>query len=174
MNHRMPSGTTLLWTHRASKSSTTRRRSTDLEHVCNAYGCMHASIWCLLARSCRTSSQTPIVLCIDWYIYWLARVHVRLLIRHYWFDGRATLLIWLCTSTKPNQTRYCPKYEVSFFLEKPALAGMITTFAPLLFVALLSILNVMNADGEGAYETLSRRLLFNPIKLDGVLRQLQL
>eukprot|EP00729_Bicosta_minor_P010757 gene10757-31660_t len=44
---------------------------------------------------------------------------------------------------------YCPKYEVSFFLEKPALAGMITTFAPLLFVALLSILNVMNADGEG-------------------------
>lgn len=51
---------------------------------------------------------------------------------------------------------------------------MITTFAPLLFVALLSILNVMNADGEGAYETLSRRLLFNPINPDGVLRQLQL
>lgn len=68
---------------------------------------------------------------------------------------------------QPNQTRYCPKYEVSFFLEKPALAGMITTFAPLLFVALLSILNVMNADGEGAYETLSRRLLFNPINLRG-------
>lgn len=59
---------------------------------------------CLLARSCRTSSQTPIVLCIDWYIYWLARVHVRLLIRHYWFDGRATLLIWLCT-LHLNQTK---------------------------------------------------------------------
>ena len=46
-------------------------------------------------------------------------------------------------------SRYCPKYEVSFFIEKPALGHMITTFAPLLFVALLSIINVANADGEG-------------------------
>lgn len=170
MNHRMPSGTTLLWTHRASKSSTTRRRSTDLEHVCNAYGCMHACLRDRAEHRARLQSfYASIDISIDWHVYMFVCWYVILV----W---RACDVVDLTVhlAPQPNQTRYCPKYEVSFFLEKPALAGMITTFAPLLFVALLSILNVMNADGEGAYETLSRRLLFNPIKLDGVLRQLQL
>ena len=44
---------------------------------------------------------------------------------------------------------YCPKYEVAFYMTLPATYKFISTFMPLVFVALLAILNVMNGEGEG-------------------------
>ena len=44
--------------------------------------------------------------------------------------------------------KYCPKYQVTWYMEKPASSQIITTFAPLVFTAGLACLNVMNAAGE--------------------------
>ena len=50
-----------------------------------------------------------------------------------------------------KKKEYCPKYEVSWYIEKSATSEIITTFAPLLFTAMLACLNVLNAeDGQGA------------------------
>lgn len=40
-------------------------------------------------------------------------------------------------------------FQVSWYLEKPPGSQIVTTFAPLLFTALLAVLNVVNAEGEG-------------------------
>ena len=44
---------------------------------------------------------------------------------------------------------YCPKYKVTWYMEKPPGSQIVTTFAPLLFTALLACLNVVNAEGAG-------------------------
>jgi len=48
-----------------------------------------------------------------------------------------------------KKKKYCPKYEVTWYMEKPPGSQIVTTFAPLLFTALLACLNVVNAEGAG-------------------------
>jgi len=47
-----------------------------------------------------------------------------------------------------KKKNYCPKYNVSFYMEVPVFGKLITVFAPLVFVAALSVLNIFN-DGTG-------------------------
>ena len=48
-----------------------------------------------------------------------------------------------------TKKEYCPKYTVTWYLEKPASSQIITTFAPLLATAGLACMNVFNAGGAG-------------------------
>ena len=45
--------------------------------------------------------------------------------------------------------KYCPKYTITYYLERPAPFKITTTILPLIFVALLSTLNVFNPEDEG-------------------------
>lgn len=44
---------------------------------------------------------------------------------------------------------YCPKYKIVYYLERPAPFKITTTILPLIFVALLSTLNVFNPEDNG-------------------------
>ena len=48
-----------------------------------------------------------------------------------------------------KKKRYAPKYEVTFYMERPVVYQLAATFVPLMFVVYLAAMNVLNGNIDG-------------------------